>query len=34
LRAVRYAAWGNGYSGRTARQFIDSLRAGLPVAAP
>ena len=24
----------NGYSGRTARQFIDSLRAGLPVAAP
>ncbi len=24
-RAVRFADWGNGYSGRTARQFIDAL---------
>lgn len=24
-RAVRYADWGNGYSGRTARQFVDTL---------
>ena len=23
--AIRYADWGNGYSGRTARQFVDSL---------
>jgi predicted AAA+ superfamily ATPase len=23
--AIRFAEWGNGYSGRTARQFIDSL---------
>jgi len=23
--AIRFADWGNGYSGRTARQFIDSL---------
>lgn len=23
--AVRFAEWGNGYSGRTARQFVDSL---------
>lgn len=32
-RAVRFADWGNGYSGRTARQFIDALlqeRAPLP----
>ncbi len=29
--AVRFAEWGNGYSGRTARQFVDSLRhAGAP----
>jgi len=28
-RAVRYADWGNGYSGRTAQQFIDSFKAGL-----
>jgi uncharacterized protein len=24
-RAVRFADWGNGYSGRTARQFIDAV---------
>lgn len=24
--ALRFAEWGNGYSGRTARQFIDSVR--------
>ena len=24
-RAVRHADWGNGYSGRTARQFVDGL---------
>ncbi len=24
--ALRFAEWGNGYSGRTARQFVDSLR--------
>ncbi len=24
--AVRFAEWGNGYSGRTARQFVDSLK--------
>lgn len=24
-RAVRFAEWGNGYSGRTARQFIDAV---------
>ncbi len=24
-RAVRFADWGNGYSGRTARQFIDAI---------
>jgi len=31
-RALRFAEWGNGYSGRTARQFVDSLRqaAGQP----
>ena len=28
-RAVRFAEWGNGYSGRTAQQFVDALRAGL-----
>lgn len=28
-RAIRFAEWGNGYSGRTAQQFIDSLKAGL-----
>lgn len=26
--AVRFAEWGNGYSGRTARQFVDSLAHG------
>lgn len=28
-KAVRFADWGNGYSGRTAQQFIDSLKAEL-----
>ena len=28
-RAIRYADWGNGYSGRTARQFIDTLKIGV-----
>ncbi len=28
-RAIRFADWGNGYSGRTAQQFIDSAKAGL-----
>ena len=28
-RAIRFADWGNGYSGRTAQQFIDSVKAGL-----
>ena len=28
-RAIRFADWGNGYSGRTARQFVDSLKAEL-----
>jgi len=27
-RALRFAAWGNGYSGRTARQFVDRERSG------
>ncbi len=27
-KAVRFAEWGNGYSGRTAQQFIDALKAG------
>jgi uncharacterized protein len=27
-RALRFAAWGNGFSGRTARQFVDVLRRG------
>ncbi len=26
-RALRFAEWGNGYSGRTAQQFLDALRA-------
>ena len=26
-RALRFAAWGNGFSGRTARQFVDRERA-------
>ena len=25
-RAIRFAEWGNGYSGRTAEQFVRSLR--------
>lgn len=25
-QALRFALWGNGYSGRTARQFVDSLK--------
>ncbi len=28
-RAIRYAEWGNGYSGRTAQQFITTAIAGL-----
>ena len=28
-RAVRFAEWGNGYSGRTAEQFVRALRSGL-----
>ena len=28
-RAIRFAEWGNGYSGRTAQQFIESLKAEL-----
>ncbi len=28
-RAVRFATWGNGFSGRTARQFVDRERAEL-----
>lgn len=28
-RAVQFAEWGNGYSGRTAQQFIDAVHAGL-----
>jgi predicted AAA+ superfamily ATPase len=27
--ALRFAAWGNGFSGRTAQQFIEVLQAGL-----
>ena len=23
--AIRFADWGNGYSGRTARQYVDTL---------
>ena len=26
-QAVKFAEWGNGYSGRTAQQFVDSLKA-------
>lgn len=26
-KAIKFADWGNGYSGRTAQQFIDSLKA-------
>jgi predicted AAA+ superfamily ATPase len=26
-KAIKFAEWGNGYSGRTAQQFIDSLKA-------
>lgn len=26
-RALRFAEWGNGYSGRTAQQFLDTLKA-------
>ena len=26
-RAIRFAEWGNGYSGRTAQQFLDALKA-------
>jgi hypothetical protein len=25
-RAIRFAEWGNGYSGRTAQQFVDSAK--------
>ena len=28
-KAVRFAEWGNGYSGRTAQQFVGALRSGL-----
>jgi predicted AAA+ superfamily ATPase len=28
-KAVRFADWGNGYSGRTAQQFLEALRSGL-----
>ncbi len=28
-RAVRFAEWGNGYSGRTAQQFVEALKSGL-----
>ncbi len=28
-KAVRFAEWGNGYSGRTAQQFVEVLRSGL-----
>ncbi len=28
-RAVRFAEWGNGYSGRTAQQFVEALGSGL-----
>lgn len=28
-RAIRFAEWGNGYSGRTAQQFLDALKAEL-----
>ena len=28
-KAIRFAEWGNGYSGRTAQQFIEALKSGL-----
>lgn len=28
-KAVRFAEWGNGYSGRTAQQFVGALKSGL-----
>ena len=28
-KAVRFAEWGNGYSGRTAQQFVEALKSGL-----
>ena len=28
-KAIRFAEWGNGYSGRTAQQFIGALKSGL-----
>jgi len=28
-KAVRFAEWGNGYSGRTAQQFVETLKANL-----
>ena len=28
VQALRFAAWGNGYSGRTAQQFVDGLEVG------
>lgn len=28
-RAIRFAEWGNGYSGRTAEQFVRALKSGL-----
>ena len=28
-KAVRFAEWGNGYSGRTAQQFLEALKSGL-----
>ncbi len=28
-KAVRFAEWGNGYSGRTAQQFVEALGSGL-----
>jgi uncharacterized protein len=28
-KAIKFADWGNGYSGRTAQQFVDSLRSEL-----
>ena len=33
-RAIRFAEWGNGYSGRTARQFIDTLLQTLELRGP
>ncbi len=28
-KAVRFAEWGNGYSGRTAQQFVEALQSNL-----